>query len=193
MFDDAGGAAVANVPIFVDGPAKEDSGIKASMPLKLYSDNSADMPFAPLGWMGNTGALSADWACMDNPRSGKACAKISYSSGEAWAGIACQFPPNDWGDQPQGLDVSGAKKLTFWMRGAEGGEKVKVELGIIKKDKKYFDTGSGSLELVLTRDWKQYSIELAGKDLTRIKTGFVITLAGAGKPLTIYFDDVQFE
>jgi hypothetical protein len=36
-------------------------------------------------------------------------------------------------------------------------------------------------------------IDLEGKDLTRIKTGFVWTLAGQGAPVVFYLDDIRFE
>ena len=45
----------------------------------------------------------------------------------------------------------------------------------------------------LTKDWKQYSIDLAGKDLSCIKTGFGWSLRGAGKLVTFYLDDIQYE
>jgi len=40
---------------------------------------------------------------------------------------------------------------------------------------------------------KKYTIDLDDEDLTRIKTPFVWTLAGRGRPLTFYLDDIQFE
>lgn len=192
-FDDAGGAAVANVPIFVDAPIKVDKGIKADLPLIVYDESAHDMPFAPSGWMGDTSGLTVDFESKDGPKQGKTCAKVSFKGPSGWAGIACQFPPNDWGDQPQGLDLTGAKRLTLWMRGARGGEKIKVEFGILKQDKKFFDSASGQLEATLTPEWQRYTIDLAGKDLSRIKTGFVITMAGAGGPQTVYIDNVRFE
>ena len=45
----------------------------------------------------------------------------------------------------------------------------------------------------LKREWKQHSIDLKGKDLTRIKTPFVWTLAGRGRPVRFYLDDIRFE
>jgi hypothetical protein len=93
---------------------------------------------------------------------------------------------------PAGLDLSGAKKLSFWARGEKGGEKVKIEFGILK-GKKYFDTDSGVLEVTLTDTWKQFSLDLAGKDLKRIKSGFVFVMAGNGAPQTVYVDDVVYE
>lgn len=192
VFDEAGGAAVANVPIFVEGPAAV-GGEQAKLPLVVYADGAAGMPFAPSGWMGNAGGLSVDWEWKDRPQAGVACAKVTYTSAGGWAGVACQFPPNDWGDQPQGLNLTGAKELEFWMRGEAGGEKLKVEFGILGNDKKYPDTGRGQLEVTLTREWKRYTIDLRGKDLSRVKTGFVFTVAGAGRPVTFFFDEVRFK
>jgi hypothetical protein len=47
--------------------------------------------------------------------------------------------------------------------------------------------------VTLTREWKEYTIDLRGKDLTRIKSGFGSSLAGQGRPVIIYLDDVRFE
>jgi hypothetical protein len=45
----------------------------------------------------------------------------------------------------------------------------------------------------LAKDWQQYTIDLSGKDLTCIKTGFGWTLAAPGRPVTFYLDDIQYE
>jgi hypothetical protein len=105
-----------------------------------------------------------------------------------------QSPANDWGDRPGGWDLSGARKLTFWARGDKGGETVTFEFGLIGRDKAYHDTAKGKLAGVrLTERWQQFEIDLAKKDLTRIKSGFVCVIAGAGRPITIYLDDVRYE
>ena len=89
---------------------------------------------------------------------------------------------------------TGAKNLTFWARGENGGEKVTFKFGIIGPDKKYADSSEGELDdLSLTTKWKQYSIKLAGKDLSRIKTGFAWALNGQGQRIIFYLADIQFE
>ncbi|MBX7131746.1 MAG: hypothetical protein K1X67_03595 [Fimbriimonadaceae bacterium] len=193
VFDDIEGAAVANVPLFVEGPPKPVRTSKVELPLVVYSDGGKPLPFAPSGWMGQTSALSLDLESKDKPQSGSSCARMTYADPTGWGGIAWRCPANDWGDQPLGFDLSGAKHLSFWMRGAKGGEKVNVEFGIIGKDKKYFDTASAKLEIEAKKDWTRYQIALAGKDLSRIKTGFVVTIAGSGTPVTVFLDDVRFE
>ena len=120
--------------------------------------------------------------------------RASYSAADGFGGVVWQNPANDWGDLPGGRDLSGAKKLTFWARGAAGGETVEFKMGLLGEEKKFPDSASAGLPPVaLTKAWKQYTIDLAGKDLSRIKTGFAWVLAGQGKPVTFYLDDVRYE
>ena len=47
--------------------------------------------------------------------------------------------------------------------------------------------------VILTKEWKQYTIPLDGKDLSRIKTGFwFVSGPTAGAPTTFYLDDIVF-
>jgi len=64
----------------------------------------------------------------------------------------------------------------------------------LAKTKKFSDTGSGKLEKVtLGKEWQRYEIDVNGQDLTRIKTGFVWTLASPGQPVPFYLDDIRGE
>ncbi len=120
--------------------------------------------------------------------------RCDFEADNGWGGVVWQNPAGDWGDRGGGYDLTGAKKLTFWARGENGGEAVTFLYGTIGKPKKFHDTATGKLDKVsLTNDWQRYEIDVAGKDLTRIKTGFVWTLASGGKPITFYLDDVRWE
>ncbi len=193
--DGSGGAAVANVPFRVRSPQEESpQGAETELPMVVYDEPDSSTAFAPSGWMGSTNAISLDDRCKDNPHGGEHCLKFGYSSGGNWGGVVWQNPPDDWGDKPGGFDLSGATKLTFWVRGAEGGEKMKFGFGLLGRDKTYFDTGKKETdEITLTTEWQQISIDLADLNLARIKTGFYWTLAGQGKPLEFYLDDIVFE
>jgi len=193
IHDNHGGAAVGNVPLYVEtvaaAPAK-----KGDLPFSVYAEGEKPQPFIPAGYMGNTGAIAMDPASTVKPHSGSLCLKVSYSANDNWGGVVWQSPANNWGDQPGGYDLSGAKKLTFWARGEAGGETVTFLYGLIGADKTYHDSGSAKLENIhLTSDWKQYTMDLSGKDLTNVITGFAWTLAGAGHPLTFYLDDIRYE
>ena len=95
--------------------------------------------------------------------------------------------------KPGGLDLSGAESLEFWVRGAEGGEIVNFAFGLIDRKRPYGDTATGELkEVRLTNEWQRLSFPLKGADLQRIKTGFGWSLAGQGKPVTFYLDDIRY-
>jgi hypothetical protein len=193
--DGKGGAAVANVPLRVTGPVVLPKARRASLPFVVYDEATRDRPpYAPTGWMGNTKATKLDLACAARPRSGKTCIRIDYRDKDGWAGIVWQSPANDWGNRPGGWDLSGAKKLTFWARGERGTEVVTFEFGLIGRDKRFHDTARGKLDKVkLTREWRQYTMDLAGKDLTRVKSAFACVWSGQGGPLTFYLDDIRYE
>ncbi len=192
-----GGAAVANVPLFVTGsnPIVLPGGAKASLPLVLAGTGGAGpAPYTPSGYMGNAAALSMDEHSTDNPHVGKTCLKATYSAPDSWGGVVWQSPANDWGDLPGGWNLAGAKALTFWARGAHGGEVVSFQYGLLGKEKTYPDTGTGRLDkAVLTKAWKQYTINLQGQDLSRIKTGFAWIVNGSGSPVVFYLDDIRYQ
>jgi hypothetical protein len=172
-------------------PAKE----KAQLPFTIYDEKGGtNNHYVASGWMGNTKGLKMDEGCTNNPHGGKTCFRFEYSEAGDWAGIVWQDPANDWGDQPGGWNLDGAKKLTFWARGDKGGETVTFKFGVLGPDKKYADSMTGeSGALKLTSNWTEYNIDLAGKDMTRIKTGFVWSLTGQGSPVVFYLDDIRFE
>jgi hypothetical protein len=161
--------------------------------LVVYANGMSSSPYAPSGWMGNQAAIKLDDKCSTKPHDGETCMKLEYRAVDQWGGVIWQDPPNDWGDKPGGFNLTGATKLAFWARGETGGEKVKFLFGVIKREKPHFDTAFGELEVTLTMNWAEYSIDLTGKDLERIKTGFGWTLGGQGKPVTFFLDDIKYE
>lgn len=192
---DGQGGAVANVPLFVRGSAKVSAGYPAKLPLVIYDEAGRENPpYIPSGWMGNTKALKLDETCTTRPHSGKTCIRIDYTAPDAWGAIAWQHPANDFGDKPGGWDLTGAKRLSVWLRGETGTETVTIEFGILGQDKKFPDTAKVRREdIKLSSEWHEYTLDAAEKDMTRIKTGFVISIRGIGKPTTIYLDDCKFE
>lgn len=168
---------------------------KATLPLAVYDEAGAPMPYIPSGYMGNTTAIKMTDNTTENPKVGKTCLKVDYTARDNWGGVVWQSPANDWeGAQPGGFNLTGAKKLSFWARGDKGGESVSFSFGLIGADKKYHDTAKGELkDTSLTKEWKQYTIDLTGKDLSTIKTGFCWALGSKGEPVTFYLDDIKYE
>ena len=165
------------------------------LPFTVYDDKGSDKNhYVPSGWMGNTKGIKMDEGCTARPHRGKTCLRFEYSGTGDWAGVVWQDPVNDWGEKSGGWNLTGAKKLTFWARGEAGGENPVFKFGILGADKKFPDSSGGEIDdAKLTTDWKKYSIELGGKDLTCVKTGFAWTVVGQGHAITFYLDDIQFE
>jgi hypothetical protein len=171
-------------------------GKAAKLPFVIFSEKgSTDNHYFPSGWMGNIKAIRLDEGCRTNPHSGATCLRLEYRSADDWGGVVWQDPENDWGKAPGGWNLTGAKKLVFWARGDKGGELVSCfKFGVLGTVNKFHDTASGSLDAVrLTSAWKQYSINVADKDLSCIKTGFAWIVVGQGKPVVFYLDDISLE
>jgi hypothetical protein len=193
-YDNHGGAAMANTPLWVNGPVTAPKLAETDLPLIVYEDGQKSLPYVWSGWMGKLDAIAMDEKCPDNPHSGATCMKCQFNSPDGFGGIVWQSPANDWGDLAGGKNLTGATKLTFWARGADGGEQVDFKLGIIGKDKPFHDSDSAALpDTTLTKDWQQFTIDLKDKDLSCIKTGFVWVVGAKGKPVTFYLDDIRYE
>ncbi|MGV3723510.1 MAG: glycoside hydrolase family 2 TIM barrel-domain containing protein [Actinomycetota bacterium] len=193
--DDKGNGAVASLPFLVKGTPKKPDGMLAKLPLVVYAEQDpAQNAYFPTGWMGNTKAIKVNDGWTVNPHGGKTSMRCSYETSGEWGGVVWQHPNNDWGERPGGWNLNGAKMLTFWARGDKGGEVVSFEYGLLGADKPFGDTGRGKLEKIqLSKDWTRYEMDLKGKNLSRIKTGFAWVVAGAGAPVTFYLDDIRFE
>jgi hypothetical protein len=192
--DNRGGAATANVPVRVNGPSVASKGYPAALPLAVYSEAAEPSGYIPSGWMGDIKAIQLYPAWTDRPQSGKTCLRCKFNANKGWGGVAWQNPPNDWGDRAGGYDLTRAKKLTFFARGEQGGEIVSFGFGVIPHNKKFADTGEGRLEkVVLGKEWQRYEIPITNQDLTRIKTGFVWTVASRGQPVVFYLDNILWE
>lgn len=193
--DNKGGAAVANIPLFVDAPIKVPAAAQATFPFVVYQDAGRDKPpYVPTGWMGNTKAMKLDEECKTHPHTGQTCLRFDFTANEGWGGIVWQSPPHDWGDKPGGWNLTGARHLSFWARGERGGETAVIKFGILGPDKKFSDSGTAALDkVVLTTEWQHFQIDLSDKNLSRIKTGFAISVASTGQPLTVFLDDIQYD
>ncbi len=170
---------------------------KKSEPLDVWAK------FVASGWMGD-GELGTKYiqlfeACKENPHSVPICIKIVYKPGpKGWGGIYWQNKADNWGDF-KGEDFSRAryKKITFWARGEKGGEVVEFKAGGINAPgKKYRDSFEVILgKVVLESNWRRYTLNLEGKDLSSVIGGFCWVASGSSNPdgLTFYLDDIYYE
>ena len=121
--------------------------------------------------------------------------KDNHFAPSGWMGIFWQQPANNWGEKKGGFNLTGAKKLTFWARGAQGGEKIaEFKMGGITGE--YSDTDSVTMgPIELTKEWKQYTLDLSGKDLSNIIGGFCFAMSKEDNPngCIFYIDDIIYE
>ena len=187
----------------------------------VYDDFiSAGNHFIERGQMCNRGDESSvppmDEAWTDNPRSGLNCIRCIFKARKSnWGGWfflngayrrGDVAPTLNWGDLPNaGVDLSGATRLTFWARGENGGEKVRFfAFGTGrnpisgKASKPHPDsapqTGTGYVEL--SRDWKEYGMDIRGLEITNVLLGFAwqtkSTINGH-RDITFYLDDIRYD
>lgn len=151
--------------------------------------------FYPDGWMGDINDIKLNTNSSDKPYSGNSCIQIQYTpkGSQTWAGIYWVYPNNNWGDKPEGRNLTGAKALNFKARGSKGGEMAEFKIGGISE--KYSDSVNPARStgpIKLTSDWKDYTIELNGCDLSNVIGGFCWVTNAIQNPngSTIYLDDI---
>jgi hypothetical protein len=184
----------------VDTAMKAEGKKQESMPFYVYADRSSmNNHFIPSGWMGDYGDVKYEGASKEDPYLGDTCIKITYNGkatqGARWAGMYWQNPPNNWGTVDKGFDLSKATKVTFWARGAKGGERIEeFKIGGIMGE--FSDSDSSAIgPVILNKDWTQYTIDLKGKDMSYIIGGFCWSTNIDVNPdgATFYLDELKYE
>ncbi|MCB0579755.1 MAG: T9SS type A sorting domain-containing protein [Phaeodactylibacter sp.] len=189
-------------------------------PMYIYKDGcDTTRNFFSSGWMGELATILNDTfsnptdiideLSTDNPYSGETCIRISYTPSPGhWGGIYWQFPVNNWGHYP-GYDFSNALnaleehaqiRLSFWARGENGGEKAEFKTGGINAANLEYHDSFGPIPVspgpvTLSQEWQQFTVDLAGRDLSMIIGGFVWATSYLQNPggATIYLDEIVLE
>ena len=193
VYNTHNGAAVGNLPLQDTAKQRPMRSPVAAMPLVLAGPGGENSPFIPAGWMGDYSAIGYDGNCHTHPHAGKACIRIMFKKSSGWGGIAWQDPANDWGKTYGGLNLKKAKALSFWARGKVGGESVTFGVGLIGSDQPYHDTVHVSRKVTLGTHWKKYTIDLKGKNLSRVITGFYWTGGANGAPFAFYLSNIKYQ
>jgi hypothetical protein len=191
---------IDDVKFIADSTMRPETKKQEEVPFYVYSDRGAIANhFIPSGWMGDYSDIKTNLGSEEDPYSGSTCIKIVYNSnvsqGARWAGVYWQNPANNWGSRDGGFDLSKATKLTFWARGEKGGERIEeFKIGGIMGE--YSDSDSAGIgPVVLTKEWKQYTIDLTGKDTSYILGGFCWSTNIDVNPegIAFYLDEVRYE
>ena len=128
------------------------------------------------------------------------CTRVEYTPGSSGvAGFA--YSSN------AAIDLTGAKKIRFWVMGEEGGEKVKFKVAGKKKSPGEKDNGDSlgifnsevfartSKEVTLRDDWTNYEVDLERTDLRDITHpfGLELTKGSDDKRQVLYIKGVIFD
>jgi len=152
-------------------------------------------------------------ASTNNPRRGISCIRASFKSKvNNWGGWCFMngvleandtSPKPNWGDYPgAGVDLTGATELTFWARGAKGGERVEffcAGVGRDPSDPKPFPDSSNKIStgyVILKKNWSKYKLDLAGRDLSYVLGGFGWVTNAANnknKDISFFLDDIRYD
>lgn len=170
-------------------------------PFYIYSEKgSLENHYVPSGFMPDGKCLALDDAWTENCHSGKSCIRVEYDvacsqKDQKWAGIYWLNPANNWGQRKGGFNLTGARQLTFWARGDKGGEQIQ-ELSVGGIMGNYPDTDIAVMgPVILSNEWRRYTIDLRGKDLSYISGGLAWSTTESVNPesCTFYLDEIRFE
>jgi exo-beta-1,3-glucanase (GH17 family) len=207
-----------HLPFVASGPAEPRPHGRASLanehtlPAALSGSGSASFSvyqewpaepghFLPTGWMGDIASISMFECDGTDPHGGEHAIRVTFwpTGTLGWAGVYWQYPENNWGDINGGINLSWANKLTFWAKGQSGGERVRFFVGGIGDGDSAFpdsvqpQVSSGFIEL--ESGWRQYTIDLRGRDLSRVIGGFgwATDRCASASGATFYLDDIAYE
>jgi hypothetical protein len=128
------------------------------------------------------------------------------ANGEFFAGVFWLYGNQNWGTAPGAPIPGGYSTVTFWAKGASGGEQVSFWVGGLKGTP-YADAfqapspdSSGAVPpTTLTDQWAQYSISLSGVDYSGgVLGGFAWSAsydpeAGLPSPITFYLAGMEWQ
>lgn len=182
----------------------------------VYEDvSSAGNHFFALGKIPDQDApVEIDGSWSENPHSGATAVRAEFV-GPGFGGFYFMngiLPPGElapsvnFGDiSDAGYDLSGVTELTFWARGASGGELIDFFVGGVGRDS---ETGvpikpfPGSTPRVprrgprvrLSTEWRQYRIDLSGADMSYVLGGFGWVASAEDNPdgAVFFLDDIAF-
>jgi hypothetical protein len=169
---------------------------------------------------GPQAAVDVNGTWTDNPQSGATSIRCVFSHSPAdppsFGGFYFlngtledeqRSPQLNFGEVPNaGIDLTGATTLTFWVRGAVGGERVEFFVAGVGRDP---DTGvelapypdssprrpaRGTI-VTLTPEWQRQSIDLSGMDLSYVLGGFGWVADSENNPngAEFFVDNIQFK
>lgn len=173
-----------------------------------------DAGFVPSGWMGEGAVanvptaqrpLQVDPRSQATPHTPPYCQKWSYRPdprGEGWAAVAWQYGEQNWGDKPgKNWSKNRFTQVSVWARGVPDRRgalpRVQFKAGggsdPTKKHQASFEVEGDFV--TLTEQWKQYTLDLRGKNLSQVIAAFVLVIRAQDlgpEGATLFLDDIEY-
>lgn len=123
--------------------------------------------------------------------------RLKFDERGGFAGVCWKNRPGNEGGEP-GDDLSdkGFRRISFWVRGAAGGEVVEFRAGGLGHHKtRYrdsFDVTAG--KLTISSEWTEQTLYVSNADLSSVMTPFCVLLHREDNPngAELFLDDVQY-
>jgi len=181
------------------------AGTSGTGPVGAYCDNQTKLPlpytvndgFQPSGWQGDITALSVPTGVVPDGCAVRVANAVGIctvwrftpnAAAPAWSGVTWSKMWDAQYTHPPICLATGATKVMFQARGAQGGEVVTFSAA-----------GAAETPFTLTNAWKAYSISLVGVTydtaVDGVDSGFFWKVAPptpAGAPVTFFIDDIKF-
>ena len=118
-----------------------------------------------------------------------------------WCGMVVSSNDQYWGEEKANAfdnQLTGAKKLVFWAKGAKGGENIQVKVAIAG-GKPYGDSAPFPFVsdwIQLEPKWQKYELDVDGASLRRVVTPFVVVVDMSHNPsgeATFFLDEIYFQ
>jgi hypothetical protein len=138
------------------------------------------------------------WAVTYAPSSPDA-GPCGPAQGGLAAGVFWQYPANNWNSKPGYPIPPGATKVSFWARGAVGGEVIRFGVGEVPPSTAVDCTDSfyTPSRITLTATWTQYAIPLGSQAAVGgIVSAFDWVIASTDvnpAGVTFYIDDIEWQ
>lgn len=193
------GAATAAQASTAASESSRDRTCKAG---PIYSDwLNDDARFVPVGWIGDTRKIDLFECDRSAPHGGEMAIRAAFNPDgpRGWAGVVWQDPASEWGRRAGGCDLRGVNQVSFWVRGARGGEVVEFQVGGVgAANAASPDTirpARSSGPVVLTASWQPVTIGLAGADRRRVIGAFswIASRCNNAQPISFFLDDIRLD
>ncbi len=186
----------------------------------VYEDiSSAGNHFHALAKMpDSSAAIRINGSYSSNTHSGATCCRFEYQNitEDNFGGIYFQngvlpkdslAPVPNFGEIPNaGINLSGAKSISFWAKGEKGGEKIQFFVAGVGRHAEwgfpimpYPDSSPRHPEVgtifTLTNEWQNFVIDLSGLNLSYVLGGFGWVADDENNPdgVIFYLDDIYYE